>query len=442
MCGIIISTLEIPETANKYVKNRGPDLTNKTRHRDINFIHHLLHLTGYITKQPIIDEDIICIFNGEIYNYKELLKGAKSDVYSIIESYKRYGEDFVKYLDGEFVIILFDFKEKKLIITSDIFKTKPLFYEVGKRIIISSYESCCKKIRDGDYKKLNPNEMLIFSLEKKNGKRKLLRKKKVHEFDLTQKKGDYKDYVKAFEKAVLKRYPERSYPLILLSSGLDSGAIACCLHKYKKAALYVSMGKNEDYRVLGGRKRVLGENHIILDIDDNEKKYWKKKLEEDCEKFYWDWRYNINLSHVDNGFDMGSMLGKSKIIDVSKKANDKVRILYSGIGADEIMARNQYYSCGWGNVNEFPEKLENVYPWANFYEGSMENYLKGDEYVGGYFGYETRYPYCDKDLVQEFLWLKAELKNNYKGSIYKPPLLYYLETEKFPFHIRKLGFNV
>jgi len=173
MCGIIISTLEIPETANKYVKNRGPDLTNKTRHRDINFIHHLLHLTGYITKQPIIDEDIICIFNGEIYNYKELLKGAKSDVYSIIESYKRYGEDFVKYLDGEFVIILFDFKEKKLIITSDIFKTKPLFYEVGKRIIISSYESCCKKIRDGDYKKLNPNEMLIFSLEKKNGKRKL-----------------------------------------------------------------------------------------------------------------------------------------------------------------------------------------------------------------------------------------------------------------------------
>ena len=110
---------------------------------------------------------------------------------------------------------------------------------------------------------------------------------------------------------------------------------------------------------------LLKSNHIILDIDDNEKKYWKKKLEEDCEKFYWDWRYNINLSHVDNGFDMGSMLGKSIIIDVSKKANDKVRILYSGIGADEIMARNQYYSCGWANVNEFPEKLENTCRFSN-----------------------------------------------------------------------------
>lgn len=72
----------------------------------------------------------------------------------------------------------------------------------------------------------------------------------------------------------------------------------------------------------------------------------------------------------------------------------------------------------------------------------MENYLKGDEYVGGCFGYETRYPFCDKDLIQEFLWLKKELKNDFNGWNYKPPLLYYLLNEKFPFHVNKLGFNV
>ena len=72
----------------------------------------------------------------------------------------------------------------------------------------------------------------------------------------------------------------------------------------------------------------------------------------------------------------------------------------------------------------------------------MENYLKGDEYVGGCFSFETRYPFCDKDVVQEFLWLDPKLKNEYKGSIYKPCLLYYLEQEKFPMAERKLGFNV
>ena len=42
----------------------------------------------------------------------------------------------------------------------------------------------------------------------------------------------------------------------------------------------------------------------------------------------------------------------------------------------------------------------------------------------------------------EFEWLKPELKNNYKGSNYKPPLLYYLESEKFPFHMKKFAHHM
>ena len=72
----------------------------------------------------------------------------------------------------------------------------------------------------------------------------------------------------------------------------------------------------------------------------------------------------------------------------------------------------------------------------------MENYLKGDEYVGGCFSFETRYPFCDKNLIQEFLWLVPDLKNEYNGSIYKPPLIAYLDKENFPFHKQKYGFNV
>jgi len=143
-----------------------------------------------------------------------------------------------------------------------------------------------------------------------------------------------------------------------------------------------------------------------------------------------------------NGFTMGSMLGKSKILDFIKKMNPAINICYSGIGADEVMALNSFYSQGYGNVDIFPKQLESVFPWPNFYNGSMKNYLKGDEYIGGTFSFETRYPFCDKDLVQEFLNLTSELKNSFNGINYKPALTYYLQKENFPYQCNKYGFNV
>ena len=439
MCGIIVSNLHINSEYFKYILNRGPDYTNHKTINGINFVHFLLHLTGEITYQPIIDDNIVCIFNGEIYNYKEILPNAVSDSYSIIEAYNKYGKEFVKYLDGEFVIILFDFEKNLLFICSDIFKTKPLFYNIENDIVISSYESVCQNIKKQNYNKINPNEVLIFDLSTK----KLIEKYFIYNFDLNQFKTTYDDFYVALENAILKRYPENSEPLISLSSGNDSGVIACCLKKYKKDALYISIPKNEDNNVINERMKILGESHFLINLTDHEKEIWKNYLYENCERFNWDWRYHPKMrEYIVNGFDMGSMLGRCKIINTSKEINRNIRVLYSGIGADEVMANNTFYSQGWGNVDYFPDDLTTIFPWANFFTGSMENYLKGDEYVGGSFGYETRYPFCDKDLVQEFLWLKPNLKNDYKGSNYKPPLTSYLDKENFPYHIKKYGFNV
>jgi asparagine synthetase B (glutamine-hydrolysing) len=439
MCGIIVSNLHIDSKYFKYISNRGPDYINNITVNGINFVHFLLHLTGSITHQPIIDNDIVCIFNGEIYNYKDILPTALSDSYSIVESYKKYGNNFVKYLDGEFTIVLFDFNKNLLFISSDIFKTKPLFYNIESDIVIASYESVCKNIKNQHYNKINPNEVLIFDLNT----RKLIEKYSVYEFNLNQFKTTYDDFYVALENAILKRYPENSVPLISLSSGNDSGVIACVLNKYKRSALYISIPKNEDNNIIMERNKILGESHILINLDDNQKQFWKSYLYENCERFIWDWGYHPKMrGHSVNGFDMGSMLGKCKIINTSKQINQNIRVLYSGIGADEVMANNSFYSQGWGNVDYFPEDLTSVFPWANFFNGSMENYLKGDEYVGGSFGYETRYPFCDKYLIQEFLWLKPYLKNNYKGSNYKPALTSYLDKENFPYHIKKYGFNV
>jgi asparagine synthetase B (glutamine-hydrolysing) len=437
MCGIIISSIDFDESCFKNIQKRGPDYTNIVEYNNLKFVHFLLHLTGEKTVQPLIKDGTVCIFNGEIYNYKNIMNDAKSDSYSIIHAYEKYGDEFVKYLDGEFVIVLIDFNNNKLFIASDIFKTKPLFYNIDEEIVISSYESTCKSIKNQKYEKIKPNEVLVFDLITKN----IIKQYSVYDFDLTQKKSNYDDYIEAFENAVLKRYPENSIPMVTLSSGLDSGSIACCLKKYNKDALFLSVLKNEDYDTMIKRKKILNDSHVFLELSDDEKEKYKKDLTNGCEPFVWDWNYHIRLTHIDNGFDMGSILAKSKMIDFSKNHDKGIRVLFSGIGADEVMARNQYYSNGWGNVDEFPDNLKTIFPWANFFNGSMENYLKGDEYVGGFYGYETRYPFCDKNVVQEFLWLEPHLKNNYNGSIYKPPLMYYLDKEKFPYYNKKLGFN-
>ena len=62
-----------------------------------------------------------------------------------------------------------------------------------------------------------------------------------------------------------------------------------------------------------------------------------------------------------------------------------------------------------------------------------------EEYTGGAFGIENRYPYLDTGVVQEFLWLSAEAKNRH----YKGPLREYLKRNRFPFEEGvKRGFQV
>ena len=67
----------------------------------------------------------------------------------------------------------------------------------------------------------------------------------------------------------------------------------------------------------------------------------------------------------------------------------------------------------------------------------MESYLAKEEYVAGAYGIEARYPFLDLDVVQEFLWLKPEVKNLH----YKSVLYHYLNKYNYPFtKDEKIGF--
>lgn len=89
--------------------------------------------------QPMYNEDRtkVLVFNGEIYNYKQLREeliacghrfGSETDSEVVIHGYEQYGIDILQRLRGMFAFAIWDVREKTLFIARDIFGIKPLYY--------------------------------------------------------------------------------------------------------------------------------------------------------------------------------------------------------------------------------------------------------------------------------------------------------------------------
>lgn len=432
MCGFGVSNVTNLKKVNESCQKRGPDLTNSQVVNGIEFLHNLLHITGTLTPQPLIDNDIVAIFNGEIYNYKDF-GNYKTDGECLVDLYRKHGDEFVKLLDGEFALCLIDFSNDKLIFGTDVFACKPLWFSFRKqKFCIASYNSQLTGLGFDNGKKLKANTTKIFNL-------KTLKQIKEYsniEFDLNQHKTTFDDWIKAFENSIRKRIQNTDKGMFVgMSSGYDSGAIACELERQGAKFKAYSIVNNENDTVLQGRLSCIGETEAF-DLTQEEFKKWKNELNANCEDFV----YNDGFRSYNIKKDQASM-GLSAICH--RANNEGRRIYFSGQGADEIISdygfggKKIYKHSGFGGL--FPQTLEGFFPWHSFWDGTQIQYLNKEEYVAGHFGIETRYPFLDKDLVQEFLWLTPELKN----SKYKSALDEYLKQRNFPYEpAEKRGFHV
>ena len=70
MCSFIFSTNKINnlEKVNYYTKFRGPDITTFEVINNHYFVHNLLSITGDFKPQPFVKNNIVVLYNGEIYN--------------------------------------------------------------------------------------------------------------------------------------------------------------------------------------------------------------------------------------------------------------------------------------------------------------------------------------------------------------------------------------
>lgn len=122
---------------------RGPDdMGYYQNDRGLGLAHKRLSIIDLTNsgRQPMYsdDGDIVIVFNGEIYNYKEVAVDlaanygitfkSNSDTEVIIKAYQVYGKDFVSYLNGMFAIAIWDGKSEELFIARDRIGIKPIYY--------------------------------------------------------------------------------------------------------------------------------------------------------------------------------------------------------------------------------------------------------------------------------------------------------------------------
>jgi len=101
--------------------------------------------------QPISNEDetVWIIFNGEIYNFRQLRKDLAArghrfqtltDTETIVHLYEEHGNDCVKFLRGMFAFAIWDERKKKLFCARDRFGIKPFFYHLSQERFVFGSE--------------------------------------------------------------------------------------------------------------------------------------------------------------------------------------------------------------------------------------------------------------------------------------------------------------
>lgn len=383
MCTFKITSLKQNLFLDKYLKLGGPTLTRSVVLDDITFTHNLLSVTGEVTPQPIERDGKLFFLLGEIYNYN---RAYPSDIYTVIESYLEHGDRFTEYLDGEFLIIIYD--KGKIHFFTDPWSTRMVWYtSIGDDFCFSTFPL------SNNAERLLHNSHYCFDVKTRN----LVQlNSELHKWDLNQTKSNFDDWHIAFNEAVVKRWNDNT--VLALSGGVDSSSIAVCMAENK-----------------------LPFDAISLKIKDSE-----DKNTTDSVLTFVRSRVTIDLNVVDicsipeTGVEYEFLKRKSfhrnppaVLAYETQKLHKKV--LFTGHGSDEIY--DNYRMKSHTRHNEplefdiWPDDLSSVFPYKHFYKHKQRYLIDSHEYMALCFGVETRNPFLDKKLTQEWFSLSAELKN-------------------------------
>ena len=157
MCGIIGFNFEDKSLLKKgmdILEHRGPDDSGFFTDKNISLGHRRLSIIDLSKKgrQPMQYNNLTIVYNGEIYNFKEIKEElikkkhrfiSNSDTEVMLHAYEEYGVDCLKYFNGMFAFCIYDSRKKILFLARDRLGIKPLYYyfKDGKLIFASEIKA-------------------------------------------------------------------------------------------------------------------------------------------------------------------------------------------------------------------------------------------------------------------------------------------------------------
>ncbi|WP_298345922.1 asparagine synthase (glutamine-hydrolyzing) [uncultured Algibacter sp.] len=408
-------------------------------------------------KQPIFSDDkqVVIVFNGEIYNYRELKTKlinegvtftTTSDTEVILKLYEKYGVDSFKELDGMFGFSIYDKRINKLYIARDFFGEKPLYYYKDEEHFVwaSELKSVVNFIKTKPainsiglnlYFRLTyiPAPYTIYENIHK------LKQNHFIEFDLNTnaftintieqevKSSDKKAAIsleeakKTTKKLVYESVISRSVSDVpigtFLSGGVDSSVVSLCLSQHSQKPIDTfsigfekkSYDETDKSRVVA---KLINSNHHEFIINE-------KDLTDDVNKI---------LLNFDEPFSDSSSLPTYL---VSNRTKEHVKVALTGDGGDEVFGGYNKYYIGKLNTNYtnlVPKGVHNfikrtttpLLKTSNDNRGrrfQIKRLLNSIDYSGGDYYWDILSLGYQKEALNDFLlpkYINQDLFSTYK----------------------------
>ena len=404
MCGItgifhFDNSRKVDELVLKKITNclshRGPDGDGFYINQSIGFGHRRLSIIDLSTgDQPMFSDDkrIAIVYNGEIYNYIELREELKklghkffteSDTEVIIRAYEHWGTDCQNKLNGMWAFALWDEKKKQLFISRDRLGEKPLYYSVFDNSFVfgSEIKSLlaygCPSIQNTELTELYlclgyipaPYSFYKNIFKLRQGHYLLVKENSVSEYKywdislpdeknmIKDKKLVYEKFETIFRDAVKIRMRSDVPYGAFLSGGLDSASVVAVMSEISKAPVRTF--------TIGFTDKVFDERKLAKHVAD---KFHTHHSEFVVEQESFEESLDKILHHYDEPFGDSSAIPTGY---VSKIASQKVKMVLTGDGGDEVLSGYNSYQ-----VEKFARPYQQIPSFVRSFLPSMISPVK------------------------------------------------------------------
>lgn len=372
MCGIVgfkYKSLSHTQAKNDIFKmlhilqHRGPDSFNVISSKD--FFSATARLAIEKLKdggQPISDSDkkFIISFNGEIFNYKILIlkyfkndKSINSEIKLLLKLFIKKGINFIKEIQGQFSISIYDINKEKLYLFRDRYGIRPLFFHKTNKYFIYASEikaiSILKKEKlktsilslantsmfwtnintqtaFEDIYQVPPGHYLIYS----NNNFEIIKywenplcTTNINDYEILSLKNE-KIFYNLIKSAVSRQIHGEVGFASYLSGGIDSSVLAYLLTKIQKSPIntFSIEFNNNEYDESFYQKemqKIIKSKHFSIKINNND-------ISENFEKVVW---------HAETHLFRTAPVPMFLLAKLVKEKGHKV--IFTGEGADELL---------------------------------------------------------------------------------------------------------